>query len=197
MFTIPASFIGDFKRGDNINYNLKILKTLYESHAALEPEKQTYLRKPIFLTIMSIVEAILYDFDSRIRHFTREGVQNLGNDILALIRGKQYDDLAKYIACAKRHSFFDTVHQQFYDELEELRKIRNRIHIQNYNNYLPRDENRAFTPNNIFLAECALEVVMRTMNKKYPRPISVQGAVEDFSIPWEARYESIDRDSNV
>lgn len=197
MFTIPASFIGDFKRGDNINYNLQVLKTLYDCNNTLEPEKQPYLRKPIFLTIMSIVEAVLYDFDSRIRHFTREGVQNLGTDILALIRGKQYDDLAKYIACAKRHGFFDTVHQQFYDDLEKLRKIRNRIHIQNDKNYLPRDENRAFTPNNIYLAECALEVVMRTMNKKYPRPNSVQGCVEDFSIPWEARYENIDGNNNV
>lgn len=187
-FNIPASFIGDFKRGDNINYNLKVLKTLYDCHSTLEADKQPYLRKPMFLIIMSIIEAVLYDFDSRIRHFTREGVQNIPLNILNIIRGKKYDDLEKYIACSKSNNFFDTVYEQFYDDLHKLRKIRNRIHIQNSKNYLPRDESAAFTPNNLHLAECALEVVMRTMNKKYPRPNSVQGCVEDFSIPWDSRY---------
>ena len=140
---------------------------------------------------MSIVEAVLYDFDSRIRWFTREGVQNMGADILAAIRSKKYDDLEKYIACARKQNFFDSAYTSFYDDLETLRKIRNRIHIQNDKRYSPAKEILAFQDNERILAEKALEMVLRTMWKKYNRPESVHGYVRDFIVPWEARYESI------
>lgn len=31
MFEVDSGFIGQFKTGDNINYNLKCLRKLYES----------------------------------------------------------------------------------------------------------------------------------------------------------------------
>lgn len=191
MFTIPASFIGNFKRGDNINYNLQILKTLYKCYNELLPNEQQYLRKPIFLTIMSIIEVILYDFDMRIKYFTKEGVPNLPWSFIDYIRNKKYDSLSKYIVCAKKHGFFDTVHENFYDDLDKLRLVRNRIHIQNEENNFPPNENDAFSSNNLYLAECALEVVLRTMHSKYSRPQSSQGHVKDLCIPWDARYTEI------
>ena len=146
---------------------------------------------------MSIVEAVLFDFDSRIRWFTREGVQNMSADILSAIRLKNYDRLEKYIACAKKHDFFDSAYNSFYADLETLRKIRNRIHIQNDKQYSPQHEMIAFQDNEKILAEKALEVVLRTMRKKYSRPPSVQGYVRDFIIPWGARYEGIDTATNT
>ncbi len=190
MFSVPANFIGDFKTGDNINYNLQILSTLYDCCEHEECNKN-YLIKPIILTIMSVVEAVLCDFDSRIRWFTREGVSNIPADVLGMVRSKNYDQLEKYIACAKKHDFFDSAYSQIYDDLNKLREVRNRIHIQNKKNYTPRVEQLAFQENNKVLAENVLEVVLRTMDKKYTRPPSVQGCVSDFSIPWSARHENI------
>ena len=33
MITIESKFIGDFKIGDNINHNLKILEVMYKRYA--------------------------------------------------------------------------------------------------------------------------------------------------------------------
>lgn len=186
-FTVPASFIGQFKTGDNIRYNLEILSSLYKC-CEYEECNQNYLIKPIILTTMSIVEAVFYDFDSRIRWFTREGVQNIGLDVLNTIRGKNYDRLEKYIACAQKHNFFDSAYSQFYADLNTLREARNRIHIQNERRYKPINEMLVFQEDNKILAEKVLEVVLRTMDEKYSRPSSVQGYGQDFSIPWDARY---------
>lgn len=163
----------------------------YAAYEIASSPQKNFLIKPIIIQIMSIIEAILYDFHYRIKWYTREGVQNLAEDLISQIRQKKIDDLEKYIASAKSRAFFDTVHENFYSDLDKLRKIRNRIHIQNDKNYSPADEADAFTPENKYLAECALEVVFRTMLKKYPRPPSTVGHVQNFQIPWEARYENI------
>lgn len=191
MFVIRSDFIAVFKIGDNINYNLQILKQLYTAYESAESPEKTFLIKPIIIEIMSIIEATLCDFHYRIKWYTREGVQNLAEDLISQIRQKKIDDLEKYIASAKSRAFFDIVHEDFYGDLDKLRKIRNRVHIQNEKKYLPINEIDAFTSENKDLAECALEVVFRTMLKKYPRPTSTNGHVQNFEIPWNARYETI------
>jgi hypothetical protein len=188
MFTLKADFIADFKLGDNINYNLKILEILYETYNGTDPAKNTYLVKPIVLTILSIIEAVLYDFHYRAKWYTREGVSNLSNDIIEVLRQKKIDDFGKYIASAKKSHLFDSVQENFYEDLERLRIMRNRIHIQNDKKYMPKDESAVFNQNSKYLAECALEIVLRTMDKKFKRPESVRAHVKDFVIPWEPKY---------
>lgn len=56
---IDAGFIGDFKLGDNINYNLKILKFLYDKD---KEENSRLLNKPVTIVIISIIEGLLRDF---------------------------------------------------------------------------------------------------------------------------------------
>lgn len=106
MFSLKSDFIANFKLGDNINYNLKILNALYENYESADVYKKTLLIKPIILIIMSVIEAILYDFHYRAKWYTREGISNLSEDILLILRSKRIDDLGKYIAAAKKHSFF-------------------------------------------------------------------------------------------
>ncbi len=187
MFIVSSHFIGNFKLGDNINHNLRILRLLYRYFEAGEPTEQQLLRKPIILTLVSITEAILHDFHFRIRNFTIEGVRNLSEEVLDYVRGKRLDELEKYISSARKHNFFDLAYMNFYDVLDELRKLRNRIHIQNSKNHFEPNETDAFNELRKIQAEKVLEIVMKTMAKKYSRGDNLH-CVEDFELPWKERY---------
>ena len=62
------NFVWNFKHGDNIMYNFKILHSLYRAYETVD-DKQL-LNKPITIQIVSIVEAILIDFLTRIDEAT-------------------------------------------------------------------------------------------------------------------------------
>lgn len=59
MFTVNSGFIGEFKTGDNINYNLDCLKALYAAQNAASPSEARLLCKPITIILVSIIEALL------------------------------------------------------------------------------------------------------------------------------------------
>ncbi|WP_231663378.1 hypothetical protein, partial [Pseudanabaena sp. 'Roaring Creek'] len=127
--TIDSSFIGSFKLGDKINYNLSISTALYATRATAAPHHRGLYRKPLTVLNISIIETVLYDFHLRATTFTREGIQNVAENILAYIRSKKIDELGKYIASARTHDLFDLSGTDFYDCLDQLRKLRNRVHI--------------------------------------------------------------------
>jgi len=52
-FIVKANFIDIFKIGDNINYNLKILKRLYDAYGKEEQDKNLLI-KPIVIINTSI-----------------------------------------------------------------------------------------------------------------------------------------------
>lgn len=187
MFTIKSHFIAIFKVGDNINHNLQILSLLYRYFDSAKEEDRALLRKPIIIGLVSITEAILYDFHKRINLFTNEGVKNLPANVMAYIRGKKLDELGKYIDSARKHNLFQARDHRFYDILDELRKLRNRVHIQNTNGDFEPDECDAFSEKRRVLAEKVLEKVMRVMSAKYPRRES-HHFVEDFTLPWTAHF---------
>ena len=95
------------------------------------------------------------------------------------------DDLEKYIASAKKHALIELPDHKLYDDLDELRKLRNRIHIQNTKNYLPRNEYDAFTSDKKLLAEKAVEKTFRVMANKYARKLDY---VDSFNLPWEPHF---------
>ncbi|MDX3969273.1 MAG: hypothetical protein QHD01_22135 [Bradyrhizobium sp.] len=189
MVTINSNFIGNFKLGDNICFNLAVLKTLYDCRAAGNAQQRLHLQKPIIVLNTSIIEAVLCDFHDRVRTFTREGVANLAADVVAYIQGKQIDELEKYIASARKHDFFDQRDSAFYDSLDELRKLRNRVHIQNKKGHFEPDDQVAFNAARLVLSERALEVVLRTMARKFPRP--QHNFVQPFELPWNAHFPQI------
>jgi hypothetical protein len=80
MFKVSSSFIGNFKIGDNIHYNLDVLKALYISRAGLPAYQKYFLEKPITVILVSICEAIIYDFIGRSKLFTREGIDGLSGE---------------------------------------------------------------------------------------------------------------------
>ena len=192
MFKVKSDFMGSFKAGDNINHNLRILSLLYDFQSNNTEDKKILLNKPIIITIASICEAILYDLHMRITCHTIEGVQNIAQSVINMIRSKKIDEFDKYIACAKKHDFFDAKDSQLYEDLDTLRKLRNRIHIQNLKNHFEPDEEEAFSCDRKIMSEKTLEKVLKQMLKKYSREQGATGYVDDFELPWQEYFPSCD-----
>jgi len=187
MFTVSSSFIGSFKTGDNINHNLRVLEFLYEIYAQENDHRKRLLCKPIIITLVSIIEAVLHDFHGRITGHTIEGVANLAATVISYIQSKHIDELEKYIASARKHDFFSTRDARFYDSLDVLRKLRNRIHIQNTKGDFEPDEYQVFTERRKILAEKVLEIVLKTMAGRYSRGTWAY-FVDDFQLPWVEHF---------
>jgi hypothetical protein len=186
MIIIESKFIGDFKIGDNINHNLKILEVLYKQFSEADDAERRLLCKPIIVLLVSLIDAVFYDLHQRIKTFTTEGVENIIASSIEYIRTrKKMDDLEKYIASAKKHGLIEPPNDTFYDNLDELRKLRNRVHIQNTKQYPPRNEYDAFSSEKKLLAEKAVEKTFRAMAKKYGRKLDY---VDNFDLPWDAHF---------
>jgi hypothetical protein len=184
--TIRSSFIDSYKLGDNICFNLQCLDFLYDTYSVADLRKRALLRKPIILMLVSITEAVLYDFHRRIKLFTWEGVQNVGHVVAVYVRGKQLDELEKLIVSARKHNFFE-LEPAFYDDLNQLRRLRNRIHIQNVKRDFEPYDADAFSEPRKVLAERVLEKTLRTMLSRYDRGPSFN-YVNDFVLPWEPYF---------
>ena len=183
MFVVSSNFIGKFKLGDNINHNLEILSLLYRQFDQASDYDKRLLCKPIILTIVSIIEAVLHDFHFRIQNNTFEGVRNIAETVADYVRGKHLDELEKYITSAKKHDFFGVGSSNVYTVLDELRRLRNRIHIQNAKNDFYPDEYNAFSETRKRQAERVLEKTIKTMATKYARGPEYK-YVRDFELPW-------------
>ena len=111
-FSVKANFIDAFKIGDNINYNLGILKTLYNAYNTLPDGKK--LIKPIVLINTAIIEAILYDFVvNRLKRPYSSEIISLG--IFRILKGKDLKKFEHYIRQAERFDLFDSKDTNFYN----------------------------------------------------------------------------------
>jgi hypothetical protein len=158
---------------------------MYQQHAEASDAEKQLLCKPIVVMLVSLIDAV-YDLHTRIKTFTRKGVENIIASSIGYVRTKKkIDEFGKYIASANKHGLIEPPADKFYDELDELRKLRDRIHIQNSKNYPPRNEHHAFTPDKKLLAEKAVGKAFRAMAKKYVRKLD---CVESFNLPWEPHF---------
>lgn len=189
MFEVKSHFIGNFKVGDNINHNIKILTLLYEYYDHESDENKNLLRKPIIVIIVSIIEAIFSDLFFRATKFTNEGIKNLDLKTLEDIRSKKkLDELGVYISLLKKYEVFGAKHLKIYEKLDDLRKIRNRVHIQNAKDQFERDEDEVFTEERKILAEKCLEKVAKTLSSKHGRSKGRHHTV-DFEFPWKEQLK--------
>ena len=188
---IRSSFVGDFKLGDNIVYNLKILKTLSEQRAAAADNQKNHYNKPITLICVSIIEAAIHDFLCRAKYLTLEGVPSLAKDIITYLREKDIDRFAGYIDQLKKINFFGNADYDIYKNLHNLRKLRNRIHIQNKKNHFERDDECAFNDARLRMSEECLEFTLRTL-ENHPRNANIGNHVEIFVLPFEQYFEKRD-----
>ncbi len=187
MFVISARFIGNFKLGDNINHNLRILTYLYQRQDDPTDDESQILRKPIIIIIGSICEAVLCDLHMRINEYTAEGVIGIDTTVLDDVRGKKIDKFEPYISSAKRHVLLGAATDPIYNDLDELRKIRNRVHIQNEKNNFEPDDSVAFSEARQTTAELTLEKLIKTISENHPRAPNARGYVGDLNIPWDEK----------
>ena len=192
-FYVQANFIDVFKIGDNINYNLQILKVLYNGYEILNDGEK--LIKPIIVINTSIAEALLHDFlVNRIKKANKTEI--FFSEILDVFKNKKLDKFEHYITQSEKYDFFDLKDTNFYNAMHSLRKKRNRIHIQNYKWEKPYDEIEIFDKKSKILSEKVLEKILNTMVSKYPRRKEYHGFVKDFELPWGRHFPIQDTDES-
>lgn len=195
MFIVSSRFIAKFKIGDNVHYNLQVLAQLYRHFGGDSADDRKLLCKPITILLVSIIEAFLYDIHFRGGHFTTEGIVNAARSWLEWLRSKNVDDFGNLNGSARKYNLLAGIGGEIYDNLDELRKLRNRIHIQNSKGELEADDAAAFTLARMTAAEKALEKVAKYFAAKYPRPERVQGYVADFEFPWNEHFPRLSYDA--
>ncbi|HWV51725.1 hypothetical protein [Pseudorhodoplanes sp.] len=186
MVTVESKFIGIFKTGDNIVHNLEVLALLYGYYNAAQPEQRRLLCKPIIILLVAIIDAVLHDLHQRIREFRTEGVRNVLEESRNYIRSrKKMEKLEATIESAKKQGLIEPANDAFYTRLDELRKLRNRVHIQNIKKYSPPNESEAFSEAMKTQAEQCVEKTLKVMARKYSRDHDYVAA---FNLPWNAHY---------
>lgn len=178
-------FFWDFKRMDNTNYNFKILEILYK--AKEQSQNSVLFNKPIIISLLSIIECILYDFVKRVSEHRSETIPNLDEFAISEGRGKNFEDqLETLIAYVRKHNLLRVSEEKpLYDDLDFLRKVRNRLHIQNSQNLLARDEYRVWTESNLRKTETMLERLCEVLCHVYPRPNRNFCSMSDFPRLWD------------
>jgi hypothetical protein len=174
-------FIWTFKVGDNILYNFELLQVLY--NAKLDSNNSVF-NKPITITIVSIIEAILIDFIRRIGEATDHKPPNIPKDELKKMKSKIIKDRVKVGAIYKRKKYyfreiinlfqeyeiFGEKDDDFYNLLSEYGFMRNRVHIENYYENHEKDEENVFTNERLERLETILYQLWNKMISDYPRP---------------------------
>lgn len=177
-------FFWNFKRMDNTNYNFKIIENLYASKK--QSINDQHFNKPIILHLMAIVECMLYDFFDRIRVFTNDPFPNITAETVSDIRSmKETDELKRLLPPFESRNVLQApAGDTIYTDLEHLRIVRNRIHIQNRYNLLANNEVNVFTEDELALTERCFEKVCESLCNVYPRWNKKPLPMTDFPRPW-------------
>jgi len=176
-------FFWDFKRMDNVNYNFRIAELLYDAKKK-ESDNPLFI-KPITIILISIIECMLYDFIMRVQTHSADTIPNLGQDIIDDIKKKEIDQFEVIIAQVKKQNLLRASStSSVYSDLDLLRKIRNRVHIQNTRQDLSEEDYDVFTSKNLQLAERMIERVCEVLCNVYPRWGRQPLLMVDFPRPW-------------
>ncbi|MBD9624752.1 hypothetical protein IB279_17560 [Ensifer sp. ENS06] len=177
MVEIPSNFIGDFKVGDNLVYNAGVLRSLCEHNG------DSSLNKLVVVQVGAIIEAALGQIIYRAQNFNREGVPNIAEADRQAIEGKKIDKLNNIIDVMRKYDLLNELGGGIYDELHTLRRYRNKVHIQDDNADVPRDEEVAFTSERCVWSLGLCVTVLDLLSQKFPRPAGIDKYVQPLSIP--------------
>jgi hypothetical protein len=177
--SIECNFVGSFKVGDNIGYNIDILRDLVTKN-----DKECF-NKLIVLQAGSILEAALSQIIFRAQHYNKEGVPNIEEKDRLEIEAKNIDKFASVIDVLAKYKVLDALGATIYKDLHKLRQFRNKIHIQSKIKVAgtPLDEEKAFSNN---LKDWALHlnlIVLEHLSEKYARPNKVGVACGNLLVP--------------
>lgn len=165
IIEIESVFIGDFPVGDEIVADCNVLVSLCAG------ENYSSVRKPIVVWIAAIAEACLQQIIYRAQNFTREGVSQISDEELDQIRGKKLDKLNNIIEAFRARGLLDDLGDDIYDRLHLLRRMRNRIHIQDRSKLpIPGKRDKAvFTHQRVQDALKLLRDLLMHLARKFPR----------------------------
>ena len=177
--TVRCNFIGDFKVGDNILANGKALCRLSATN-----EGNTF-NKLMVVQAGSIVEAALDQIIYRAQSYTTEGVPNIPAEVLKKIRDTEIERFNNIIQSMKTHKLLDGLGATVYDDLHQLRKLRNRVHIQfdDEPKGMGRNDHDAFSDKNVVWSLALCIKVLKHLSGKFPRPETLGVFAHDVSIP--------------
>ena len=183
-------FVWGFKHGDNIMYNFQVLQALYTAEKSVGPG--AILNKPITIQLVSIIEAILIDFLTRIDQATNHLPDNVDRDALNRLKqeierkkrpDKIHDAFGEHIYFRRKlyqfkeiidllrnYELFGKHDDPIYDKLVSFGYLRNRVHIENYHQNFEDRENAVFTNKRLTDLENILGVLWSKMLNEYRRP---------------------------
>jgi hypothetical protein len=177
---ITSNFIGEYKIGDNLVFNACMLCSLIEANG------QGAFNKLAVVQAGSIVEAALGQIIFRARNFNREGVKSISEeDRLKIEDENKSDKFYNIIEIMKDYKILDGLGDTIYNDLHNLRKYRNKVHIQAEFKIpdVSRDEDVAFSNE---VCSWALELnarVLKHLSEKYARPKGMETYVKPIVIP--------------
>jgi hypothetical protein len=175
--TIICRFVGDFKVGDNMVYNAKLLCKLAESGSTFN--------KLMILQAGAITEAALWEIIYRAQNFNREGVPNISEEDRAEIEGRKVERFKAIVDVMKKYKILDKAGVDIYDEPDKLREYRNKVHIQLDVKLkdVPREEDKAFTD---AVRDWALRLnvrVLKFLTENLARPTYLKPFAHDMTVP--------------
>lgn len=179
---IPCNFVGDFKVGDNLVFNAQMLCALMVAN------ERGAFNKLIVIQIGSIVEAALAQIIYRAQHYNREGVPNLSEDYRTEIERKTIENFSVIVDVLKKYSALDPLGEDIYTDLHNLRKYRNKIHIQEDIEIedVSRDDVIAFSDE---IRNWALDLnvgVLTFLSEHLPRPKHLHNYVNPLLVPCQS-----------
>lgn len=179
-----SNFFWDFKRMDNVDYNFEIVEILYAAKKQNNNDK--HFNKPILILLMAIIECTLYDFILRINQHRSDSFPNITWRAISYFRDAGSTDVLKRLIPQIKSQNLMRVSENdsLYDDLEYLRKVRNRIHIQNKYNLLGRNEYGVFSDPTLEKAQGCLEKIYDALCNVYPRWQNQPISMSDFPRPW-------------
>lgn len=184
------TFVWNFKHGDNILYNFNVLKALYSTRN--QADTPSILNKPVTILLVSIIEAVLIDFLTRIDQATShlpanvdvEALAELKQDIESKKRPEKIEDgfgeriflrrklyhFNELVGLFKKYKLFGSEDEPIYDSLIRFGHLRNRVHIENYHRNFEDREHKVFTNARLSELEAVLGELWTKMKTDYRRP---------------------------
>lgn len=183
-------FNWNFKVGDNIKHNLEEVFYLYSVKKTCSSTKEhRFLNKHISITLVAIIEAILYDFIVRLNDATNQFPQNIDSEKRknikkyisdqkvfrklkdsnrTTLRVRNYS-LTQIINLLQKFELLGEKENQIYHTLNEATQFRNRVHIYNWFDNFEKDEEYVFTLKRLEILERLIIKVLTIMEDLYTR----------------------------
>jgi hypothetical protein len=174
----------NFKRMDNTNYNFEIICCLIEG--SLNSKTKHLYYKPIFISMMSIVECVLYDFLCRIQGQVHEGI-NLNRIEIEKIKNIDLPTkLKNYTDICRKHNLLGKG-DDIYDEIIRFSEMRNRVHIQNQKQTKPFDESKLWSADEVKSCGHLIKNIFELLCMNQPRPEGFHSYpdLNLFPTPWQ------------